>query len=70
MRSSEKTFRFLPYNFARRKFEKSILEGVSAIEEFRERNLRKSDYLHLADAGRFGENLDGSGRAIRECFDG
>jgi type III restriction enzyme len=39
VQSKEKTFHFLPYNFAQSKFEKNILEGILTISDFRERGL-------------------------------
>lgn len=39
VQSKEKTFHFLPYNFAQSKFEKNILEGILTIKDFREREL-------------------------------
>ena len=39
VQSKEKTFHFLPYNFAQSRFEKSILEGILTIKDFREREL-------------------------------
>ncbi len=39
VQSKEKTFHFLPYNFAQSKFEMSILEGILTIKDFRERDL-------------------------------
>jgi sortase (surface protein transpeptidase) len=39
VQSKEKTFHYLPYNFAQSRFEKNILEGILTISDFREREL-------------------------------
>lgn len=39
VQSKDKTFHFLPYNFAQSKFEKNILEGILTIKEFQEKDL-------------------------------
>jgi hypothetical protein len=39
VQSKEKTFHYLPYNFAQSRFEKDILEGILTIKDFREREL-------------------------------
>jgi hypothetical protein len=39
VQSKDKTFHFLPYNFAQSRFEKSIMEGILTIKDFREREL-------------------------------
>lgn len=39
VQSKDKTFHFLPYNFAQSKYEKNILEGILTIKEFQEKDL-------------------------------